>query len=253
MNIIVPFIYKASIIKPRCRKPTAILVRDSIEVTIKEVNESELPVAFRVGEHLFRYYNDSLWLLSNKAIRNEEPQKVTLNEVITNTMNPNDYKYSCSGKAAPFKNFWGNIEPFTERTNLSYASLNDVIPTKENIIAKTWVSDNRDDVVLAAKNIAKKILSMNGVMLNTVSEPRYVINTFGCGKNFSAAMFIVYGYSENISNRCYFNALEFNAAQAFLINKTPINSVVAMPNCGNIIEVFINSAVKCQPKLDHVA
>jgi hypothetical protein len=253
MFINVPFIYKAKIIKPRCRKPITVLVRDQVEVEIKEVSEASLPIAFKVGNWEQRFDGQHLWNINLETIYNEKPRKIYLTEVINNTLDCSGYKWSNSGPAAPFNKFWTNIEDFVLRTDLSHAWLKDDILTKDEIVAKEWVGDNRDEVISAAKAIAGKLISMNGLMMCVGREPRYEVNSFGAGRNYSVAMFISYGYNENISKTSYFNALEFDKAQDSFVKRSPDKNKVAMPNCGNTIEVLIKAAVKCNPKLDHVA
>lgn len=251
MNIIVPFIYKAEVIKPRCRKPVTILVRDQVEVEIKEVSEVSLPVAFKVGDWEQRYDGERLWDVNLESINDKPQRKIYLSELIDNTLDCSNYKWSNSGFAAPFHNFWMNIEPFLSRTALSNAWLKDDILMKEDIVAREWISDNKDEVVAAAKLVAGNLLSMDGLMMRVGREPRYEVNSFGGGANYSVGMFVTHGYNPNLSNKCYFNALEFDKAQASFRDRNPDKTKSATPNCGNTIEVLIKEAVKCNPALDH--
>lgn len=252
MNIIVPFIYKAEIIKPKCRKPITVLVRDQVEVTIKDVDENKLPVAFKVGSFEQRFDGERLWCVNLDNTCDEKPRKVYIQEVVKNTLDCTNYKYSNKGPAAPFHNFWADIESYHERTALHSAWLKDDIMTKENIVAREWVSDNKDEVILAAHAIADKLISINGLMMCVANEPRYEVVSFGAGHNYSVAMFISYGYNPNLSNKCYFNALEFKKAQDNLVDRCPDKKQKTKPNCGNTIEVLIKEAVKCNPALEHV-
>ena len=83
MIINVPFIYKAEIIKPRCSKAVTALVRDNVDVEIKEVNPSVMPVAFKVGDTSILLNDDRLWYVSSD--RHETHKNVTLDDIINNT------------------------------------------------------------------------------------------------------------------------------------------------------------------------
>ncbi len=61
LSLQVPFIYRAQIIKPRCRKPVEIFVQDTMTVEIKCITESNIPVAFRVGTQETRLFDGRLW------------------------------------------------------------------------------------------------------------------------------------------------------------------------------------------------
>jgi len=96
-------------------------------------------------------------------------------------------------------------------------------------------------------------MAVDGTMFCLAGEPRYEVNSFGAGHNYSVAMFVPYRYNKNISNACYFNALDFKKAQKSLLKRSPDKNQNPEPNGGNRIEVLIPEAVKCNPLLDHVA
>ncbi len=263
ISLSVPFIYEAIVLKPRCRKPSLVIIKDVIKVQIKKRTLAQLPIAFKVKDSNIRWDGSNLWNFNLETSAKAEPRKVTLDEVLANTLdNGESYKYSCCGAAAPFKNFWNEFNYSNIRLGSKYkiaetgfnASLAD-----ENVVEKTdvphreWVEDNRQAVLDRLNGICDSLLAVDNIMYRTASEPRYEVNSFGAGLNYSVAMFISYGYNPNISNKAYFNALEFNKAKASFVDRNPDKNKEAKTNCGNVIEVIIPEAVKCNPSLDHAA
>ena len=51
INLTVPFIYEAIVIKSGSRKPSLIAIKDKIQVQIKTTTLNNLPLAFKVGDH----------------------------------------------------------------------------------------------------------------------------------------------------------------------------------------------------------
>lgn len=255
MLITVPYIYKAEIIKPRCRKTSSVLVRDSIQVEIKETTAEELPVALRVGKDELRWDGKQLWHFNYINIHNEKPKKVKAELVKLNTENEGkDYKYSSKGADAPFFRFWGYHTHDFELRN-AWLSNNDV-QIKSDVVCREWVSDNKHDVETLAKTIASNLLIVDGYMFTHSSEPRYEIATFGLGNNHGGtALFISNHYNGNISKDRYFNALQFEdaseKANKIALGRGDNKSVPVKVNGGNIIEVLIKDAVKVDPQTQH--
>lgn len=258
----VPFLYEAVIVKPRCRKPVLVAVKDSIEIQIDSKSLSDLPAAFLVGDKEIRWDGEKLWDFYMSTSAKTDPEKVQLSEVIKNTLdNGESYIYSCAGAKAPFKNFWSNLQWSNDKLGskhgISETHFNSFI-TDESVLEKSeiqhreWVEDNREKVVELLKSIAGGMISVDGTMYQTASEPRYEIVSFGAGNNYSVAMFISYGYNPNLAKTCYFNALELEKANESLLNRSPKKDFEPRTNCGNTIKVLIPEAVKCVPDKDHV-
>ena len=258
----VSFVYEAIVILPRCRKPSLITIKDNVDIQIRTATLKELPVAFKVGDSSVRWDGERLWNFNLETADNKPNRKVDLAEVIENTENNGaTYKYSCASSAAPFKNFWSGLQWSDARLgpkhNLSECGFDkwitdDGLVEKSGVVCREWVEDNREKVLDKLNNIVDGLMSVDGIMFSLASEPRYEVNCFGAGRNFSVAMFISQGYNPNISNRCYFNALDFDKAKASFIERSPDKNEPAVPNCGNQIEVLIPEAVKCNPKIEHV-
>ncbi len=262
ITLTVPFIYEAIVIKPRCRKPSLITIRDQVTVTLLTTTLEHLPIAFTVGERVIRWSGQYLWDFALESSAKTPARQVLLEEVIANTQDEGaNYPWSSAGAAAPFKNFWHEFKygpiPLARKHGLTGCGFDawlnsDNVVTKEDAVYRDWIEDNRYEAINRLYEIANSFIVVDGTMYQKASEPRYEVNNFGAGHNFSVAMFISYGYNPNVSNRCYFNAHEFEQAKAFFEKQNPDKNKVAHPNCGNLIEVLIPEAVRCIPKKDHV-
>lgn len=265
-TITVPFVYEAAIIKPRCSKPVLACIKDEVTVEIVNSTLDSLPVALKVGEHSMRWDGQSLWAQVVDVVSQEGHKMykaVHAKEVIKNTENGGvNYRYSCAGPLAPFKNFWSSFsyKPFAMKqrlyneikgTGFHHLVSDEELVKKEELKYRLWVDDNRAEVIERLNEIASGLMIVDGLMYQKANEPLYNITTFGAGANFSVGLFITYGYNENLSSRCYFNALEFEKAKEFYLDKTPNKEHKIRTNCGNIIEVLIPEAVQCKPELDH--
>jgi hypothetical protein len=161
MKINVPFIYEALVIKPRCRKPSLIIIRDAIEVNIQEVDAKEFPVAMRVGSEDIRWDGKQLWNFDYHCVHRERDKKVLVSTVKQNTEDGGvNYKYSRSTAEAPFHFFWENLDDcMLKRHNVRLCGMrtrlcDDGVVTKENAVYREWIDDNRDAVIEKAVSIA---------------------------------------------------------------------------------------------------
>ncbi|WP_199438380.1 hypothetical protein [Vibrio owensii] len=257
MQLAVPFVYTAQIIKPRCKKPITTFIRDVVKVDIKERTTSEVPVAFRIGETNIRYDGKRLWALNLQTASRRIPRKVYKDEIIANTSDPHRSEWPCSSPAAPFKNFWQSAiptldfsgkKPFSTELHNKFLDSEDVCFHKELSFRK-WVSDNRTDIVELAHSIAANIMIINTEAYCTTAEPRYEICTFGQGYNHgSTGLFITQSYNPNIREDFYFNANEFKQAQekatTIASRRGDTKSLPITVNCEQEIEVLIPEAVK---------
>jgi hypothetical protein len=259
----VPFVYEAIVIKSGCRKPSLIAIKDEVQVQIQTTTLDKLPTAFKVGDESIRWDKNRLWNYYLETIAEQPSRKVGITEVIKNTnSNGAFYKWSRSGAAAPFKNFWHDLQWSKDRLGLKYKIkecgfdkwLTDYeLIEKSDVVCREWVEDNRERVIEKLNKIVNGIMSVDGIMFCLAAEPRYEVVSFGAGSNYSVAMFVSYGYNNNISNKCYFSSLGFKKAQEALLARSPDKSLVAEPNGGHRIEVLIPDAVNCNPVVDHVA
>lgn len=264
MNITVPFIYEALIIKPRCRKPSLATIKDTVTVEINEFSKEDLPVAFKVGDSHIRWDGCSLWNYYYNT-SGKTPQVVTGDTIKNNTEDENSkHHYSYANSEAPFANFWrhGNItDTMSLRHNVRLHGMQKHINESgvvniEDVQYREWIDDNKDAVIKKAKEIAEGLRLLDGLLIQRVGEPRYVITTFGLGNNHGGTgMFIQPYFNSNIHHENYFNALEFDKASEYAnmvaTRRGDNKSVPVKVNCGNIIEVLIPEAVKCNPNEQH--
>jgi len=247
MLLVVPFVYEALVVRPRCRKPVVVAIRDEIEVNIKEVDEDTIPVAFKVGKDSYRWDGVKLWDFAYFTEARRPPLKVRAETVKENTLSPDAYKWSCSSSLAPFKNFWfSNSKTMARKHNLptsivGQSWLKDAAPLEE-VVYRKFLDSNRLDIQNMAIEIASNYLICNGFLYHRVGEPRYEVITFGCGRNCSRAVFIVNGQNPNIADDCYFNAFQFD--EAIKCMKLVSTLAPEKTNCGNKIQVLIPSAVQ---------
>lgn len=264
MKITVPFIYEALVIKKRCSNPIIISVRDSVVVEVIEKKASDLPVAFKIGPSELRWDGVNLWDF-DYANTYQEPERVAyLTDVVSNTNdNGENYKWSCAGAEAPFKNFWHRgiqkvmcTKKDDNRYGMNAWLSDDKVINKTDSVHREWVDDNRLDVISRAKSIAANILAIDCVMHTTVSEPRYNITTFGMGNNHgSTGLFVCQHYNDNLSKESYFTALEYSQACEYAdriaTGRGDNKSIPVRPNGGHSIEVMISAAVQLNPNKDH--
>ncbi len=248
MKLLVPFVYKAEIIKPRCRKSSYVYIKDQVEVELKEISANQLPVAFRIGSSDVKWDGSVLWDFDYETTAHENPRKVSLSEVVENTRNYLNYPWSTSNADAPFHNFWLAWDLRDNDVNSAWLK-DECVLTKEQVQCRKWVADTRLRVIEKAKNIADKMLFVDGVLHRPVEEPRYEVVTFGLGNNHaSTAMFVVQSHNPNISDENYFNALQLElaleAATQIATRRGDTASLPIKPNGGHTIEVLIPEAVK---------
>ena len=261
MKINVPFIYEALVIMPRCRKPILLVLKETVEIEIKEVPPDSLPVAFKVGEFATHWDGSRLWSCDQKDRHGKSPDKVLASTVKHNTES-GDYHYSCANDGSPFANFWRHTkDTMSSRHNIRFNGMTSQlhhpdITLKSDAIYREWVDDNRGSVLAGLQAIAEDLLICGDYIYHPAGEPRYLVVTFGMGNNHGGtAMFIEDLYNDNIPHSSYFSALDYEKACAFA-NTTARDrgdnkSIPVSPNCGHIIEVLIPDAVRVNPAEDH--
>ena len=244
MMIKVPFVYEAKVIMPRCRKAISVTVKDSISVEIKEYAKSEISLAFKIGTEEIFLHNKALWVLDFERTASKKDELVKLSTVKENTENGGrDYRYSRSGTAVPFLNYWNYVKSNME--NGKDAESKDVVLNN----CREWIEDDRSAIIKEIKKIARNLIAVDGYMFCKTTEPRYEVITFGLGRNHGGtALFVVKHFNENIMKKCYFTALQYKEA-CELANETAKNrgdnsSIPVKVNGGAIIEVLMPSAVK---------
>lgn len=214
--------YEESYLPPRCRKLRYRECEDYINANLKEVDTSELKLAFEDNSHsglgkIF-FYKNKLWskVKRNYNIAKDYGTKSALEDLIWIHKNCSTY----------FRFSWDR---------------------------KNGLDASRDGVIKAVRNGMKGYILVDGELYGVTSEPRYVINTFGLGHNHGGTgMFVEYGYNPNIRKDNYFSALEGAAAVAYA------NKIAAgrgdTNNVGKfkeLIVVHMPEIVKVKPHKQH--
>jgi len=251
MKLTVPFLYEAIVINPRCRNSVSIVVRDEVDIEIKEVSILHLPIALKVKKTEYRWDGDNLWDYDYETICGVAPRKVTLDEVVKYTNDCDLYRWSGNGPAAPFHNFWSKIDIDYSHPNILRSAWlkDDNVYLKEEIKVREWLSDNRSEVIEFAKNIASNCQSLDGVMITKTNEPRYVSMTFGLGRNHGGtALMLDSYYNGNIARHAYFRADQLTDAIKYTgyvaTRRGDTNYLPIVPH--NEIEVLIPEALQLE-------
>lgn len=180
--------YEESYLPPRCRKMRYRECEDFINVTLKEVEPTELQLAFEdnsySGKGKIYFYRGKLWYKQEMWYGAAEHGCNTALEWLV----------WCHEHCSTFFKFKFDREYYGEDTS-------------------------REAVIKAARNSVKSYILVDGELYARTSEPRYVINTFGLGHNHGGTgMFCEYHYNTNISKDNYFSATESEAAVEYANN-----------------------------------
>ncbi|MDP2566477.1 hypothetical protein [Pseudoalteromonas marina] len=254
-TLTVPFIFEAMVIKPRCRKPVMVKIKDEVDIQFKTIKKQELTPAFKVGEQIIYYNFGKLW--TKEIDKQTEQTEIQFSEVIKHTKsNGETIKYSRSTPEAPFKNFWAQLR-YSKRKCFHQWGKPDKHPypyeghlddedllAKDEIVYREYVVDNRELVLNELEEIVQSKLVVDGVMYRECNEPRYEVANFGAGHDYSVALFITASTTNRRTDECYYNALNLDKAKEFYRKKMPCTKGDISTNCGNIIEVILPEAVK---------
>ncbi|HHJ3080237.1 TPA: hypothetical protein ACPVZG_004088 [Vibrio parahaemolyticus] len=257
VSLQVPFVYRAQVIKPRCRKPVEINVSDVMQVEIKCVTESEIPVAFRTPQLEVRWFNNLIWAEAFHIALHEDPVLATLDKVISNTNDSSGYKWLGSSPIAPFHNVWHNVRaPWGKESITSMPWLNDegVKPLEQHIY-RELVEDNREAVMDRILKIANSFISVDGTIYEPRGEPMYCLMTFGVGNNHGGTdLSVTTHYNQTIPHRCYFRADQREEALKYATEVAEgRGDTESLPFRFKVplIEVLIPEAVRANPEIDH--
>lgn len=230
----------------RCRNLKQRYVKNNMNVDIKELTETEFPVAFIIHDYQSVYenaksYNDfdgnGEYKMFSEEMRTYngklfKPVRVSHGAAISTNFEPLDYIKQRIQDYAPY---WKGGEDFTEK---SLVKESDVEKCKEIISSR-----------------AENYVIFGGKVWKTCGEPMYNVTTFGLGHNHGGTgFFIQYNYNPNISNKNYFNALEREKAIAYgkqvALNRGDTNSIDGMGE-RDIIEVLMPEMVTRNPQREH--
>lgn len=224
----------------RHRKPRERYVKSSVDVNIKEPEESEFPVAFIV--------KDCGWICEEEEkgpdFKNISTEIRTYAGELWKAVRYSDYVSRQPGWAPVsyiknrleyYKPYWTGGADFSEKSII--------------------LDSKKKEAEEAVFHKAKGYLIFDGKIWEPCGEPMYVVMTFGLGHNHGGTgFFIEYSYNENISKNNYFNALERDQAIAYgkkvAANRGDTNSIDGIGERKNI-EVLMPEMVKRNPQKEH--
>ena len=185
--------YEESYLPPRCRKLRYRECEDFINVNLKEVNSSELQLAFEDNSYEGR---GKIYFYKGKLYAKVKFRKDSWHKDI-------EEREGISIETALDSLIWCNANCSTY-----FRSAFDREYRGEDT--------SREAVVKKARSGVKKYILVDGELYKQCAEPRYVINTFGLGHNHGGTgMFCEYHYNPNIRKDNYFSALQGEQAVAY--------------------------------------
>lgn len=239
----------------RHRRERVRTVENTEAVTIREISESEFPIAFIVNEYQSVYENAK----THKDFKDDSRYtfKIFSEEIRTfdgRLFKPVRYSYGAAistlfEEPAPYlKHEFEEYEPSSYwYTNYS----NNTEFSEKSILLEDNICEKKQELFEKTKHY----VICNGVVWKECEEPMYLINTFGLGHNHGGTgFFIQYSYNSNISNKNYFNALQREQAIAYgkqiALNRGDTDSVEGLGDSKDI-EVFMPEMVKRNPQKEH--
>ncbi len=249
MKLTVDYDYRQNFLPTkRHRKVRTRIMHGKIDVNIKELSETEFPVAFIVHDMKsvyegMRSYEDYSKCKNDYKMFPEEirtyknklwtPIRVTYGSAISTLFE--DETYIMKNISRHFTKYLYDKEDFTEKSVV--------------------MNDDETEVEKSVKKYAKQFIHFDNKFYRECKEPMYVINTFGLGHNHGGtAMFIEYSYNPNISSDNYFNALQRDEAikygKSVALRRGDTEYVDRIGKFDNI-EAVMPEMVKANPKKEH--
>lgn len=224
-------------------------------MTIREISESEFPIAFIVHDYqsvcenakkykdfrddskcTFKVFSEKVRTFNGRLFK---PVRYSYGTAISTLFEePASYLKHEFEEYEPSSYWYTNYSNNTEFSEKSILLEDNICEKKQELLEKT-----------------KHYVICNGVVWKECEEPMYLINTFGLGHNHGGiGFFIQYSYNSNISNKNYFNALQREQAIAYgkqiALNRGDTDSVEGLGD-GKDIEVFMSEMVKRNPQKEH--
>lgn len=221
MKVTVRFSYTEDVVPPRCRKPRRTKFHDGeLRVNIPEISKEMAPVAIVATRRKSSW--QSGYRIEYRWYKNKLWTSVKLADI------PSVIDVTEDNRWEQYELLWGG--DLWDRTKLN---------------AEKYI-----------RSKAKGHLYIDGVHYCQVSEPRYVVNTFGMGRNHGGtAMFVEHRYNPNIGWGRYFSLLELDKAVALATDiATKRGDTKSLPmrlNGGEKFEIRLPEAIRVNPKRQH--
>lgn len=219
------YTFREEYLPPRCRKPRSRQTEGVVTVNIKEVSESDAPIAMITTTNEWR-----------KVENSPHPDGKDLIPVQT------IYRWHNKKLYIPFVDRFGDPQTISD--------------IEHSIKESSYPYDvSEEERIKCVRKSARRFLVIGGIIHVKQGEPRYCINTFGLGHNNGGTGFFVENfYNCNIGNNNYFNAMEREEAieygKRIALGRGDTESVDYIGERCNI-EVLIPEAVQCNPQQEH--
>lgn len=190
----IPFVYEALIIERQGEEQKVVPVCDLITVAIKEMTDTELPVAFEVlsktgaVEDAIRWDGRRLWHGLKPRAAFEATEEISVAEFQASVEHLSDPGQQ-SRNARPFEGYWSTMNPSVRQSWMrerhgctdSYRQFSPatVKRSKIEIPHYEWIDDNHDVVASEAYEIAHTLRICGDRVLTRCREPYYQITRVG--------------------------------------------------------------------------
>jgi len=261
MNITVPYTFEESYLPTtRHRKLRWREVEKEFVVTIKEISTKDAPVAFIVTEpHLYapieyRWFDNELWVPENyrdlyrsrKYHSKEGCANSSSSDIDTDDGNVTIYCASCDE---------AHQTACSHENRGFFHKSAELIKCMQRCPSSCQkVKRNEQAIINSILDGAATHILIDGIMYTNIGEPRYVLMTFGLGRNHGGtSLSIDNRYNVNIGKNRYYNAFDRERAIADTIATAKgrgDNESVGRIGC-KTIEVLMPEAVKCNPQEEH--
>lgn len=196
MKVSVQFSFIETVIPPGRRKAVDVVQNSGrLTATIKEVTSAEAPVAIVAHTKiprtetqimvLYRWYQGKLWTATN--LRTNQPQE------------------------CPYQQGFYGFEVPPAELDLTDNSRH----VRHRYLGESWVTSDKDSTARAIRGALRGLLIVDGVVHREAGEPRYVVMTFGLGRNHGGtALMTDDHFNSNLNRSSYFSLLDLEAAKA---------------------------------------
>ena len=241
MKVKILFSYSTQVVPPRCRNARSVLHHDgALEVEIVELTSQEAPVALRVKTENsvladgawapvaisvdYRWFDKSLWTNCQMFGCSRS----------SHTSGREDWDYVRPAKVVDLRAPYGSrVEDYRLHLRIDASNSKEEIEQYLANWASGWF-----------------ILKGKAGMWSPAGEPRYVVMTFGLGRNHGGtALMLDSHYNSNIHKDRYFSALHLKEARASATatakGRGDTDNLPIKPH--GRIQVLIAEAIQCVP------
>jgi len=233
------FTYTEESVPPRCRKPRPVMFDGEIDVGIDRVDGLEAPVA--IQSRGFRGFGEDRrpFAVEYRWWRNKLWTAVRLRGTVPDG-------YSARGTDWDHPEFPDVLDV---RTRAAY-------PWDSPCGVSYYTAHSREAIERTIRECVEDNLVVDGVWHKTAGEPRYVVQTFGLGRNHGGtAVFADGGYNSNIPHHRYFSLFHRDEALALATRiateRGDDKSLPMTVNGDPEFEILLPEAIQVRPSEQH--